>query len=148
MIKATVAPELPWILLADDSANDCKVIQMALKRLEIPCGLKTVGDGEALLSALKGGDRPSFILLDLNLPLKNGFEVLHELKSDPQLKAIPVIVWSTSENPADILMSYQCGASSFLTKLDSFERIMEAMHALTLYWLRTAKLPLVPTPRP
>jgi CheY-like chemotaxis protein len=139
-----MAPELPWILLADDSANDCKIIQMALKRLENPCGLKTVADGEALLQALRDGDRPSFILLDLNLPLKSGFEALQEIKADPQLRAIPVIVWSTSENPADILRSYELGATSFLTKLDSFEGIMEAMHALTLYWLRTAKLPLVP----
>jgi CheY-like chemotaxis protein len=136
--------ELPWILLADDSVNDCKIIQMAMNRLDHPCGLKTVPDGEALMHALRSGDRPSFILLDLNLPLKSGFEALQEIKADPLLRAIPVVIWSTSENPADILRCYHWGASSFLTKLDSFEGIMQAMQALTLYWLRTTKLPMVP----
>ena len=135
--------DYPWILMADDSGNDCKIIQMALKRLENPCGLKTVADGEALLAALRGGQRPSIVLLDLNLPLKSGFEALREIKADPGFKAIPVIVWSTSENPADILRSYQMGSSSFLTKLDSFEKIVEAMRAVTGYWFNTAKLPAV-----
>lgn len=139
---------LPLILLADDSSDDCKIVQMALKRLEIPCELKTVPDGEALLQTLKGlaepltgGEMPSFILLDLNLPVKNGLEALQEIKADPALSSIPVIVWSTSENPSDIQKSYRLGSNTFFSKPDSFDKVVESLRELTHYWLRTAKLP-------
>jgi len=139
---------LPLILLADDSSDDCKIVQMALKRLEIPCALKTVPDGQALLQTLKGlseplkaGERPTLILLDLNLPVKSGLEALQEIKADPLLSSIPVIIWSTSENPSDVQKSYQLGSNTFFTKPDSFDKVVESLRELTHYWLSTAKLP-------
>jgi CheY-like chemotaxis protein len=140
--------ECPLILLADDSSDDCKLVQMALKRLGVACVLRTVPDGEALLQALKGrgkpledGERPTLILLDLNLPIKSGLEALQEIKADPHLSAIPVIIWSTSENPADILQSYQLGSNTFFTKPDSFDKVVEILREVTHYWLQAAKLP-------
>jgi two-component system response regulator len=139
---------MPLILLADDSSDDCKIVQMALKRLDIPCVLKTVPDGEALLQTLKGlgeplqdGELPTLILLDLNLPIKNGLEALQEIKEDPRLNSIPVIIWSTSENPSDISQSYKLGSNTFFTKPDSFDQVVETLRELTHYWLTTAKLP-------
>lgn len=139
---------LPLILLADDSSDDCKIVQMALKRLNINCQLKTVPDGEALLQTLKGvgkpleiGERPTLILLDLNLPIKSGLEALQEIKADPLLSSIPVIIWSTSENPGDIQKSYQLGSNTFFSKPDSFDQVVESLRELTHYWLSTAKLP-------
>ena len=140
--------DVPLILLADDSSDDCKIVQMALARLEIPCRLKTVPDGDALLQTLKGlgkpleaGERPTLILLDLNLPVKSGLEALQEIKSDPQLSSIPVIIWSTSENPLDISQSYKLGSNTFFSKPDSFDKVVESLRELTHYWLNTAKLP-------
>ena len=140
--------DVPLILLADDSSDDCKIVQMALKRLEIPCILKTVPDGQALLQTLKGlreplesGERPTIILLDLNLPIKSGLEALQEIKADPLLSSIPVIIWSTSENPADVHLSYKLGTNTFFSKPDSFDKVVESLRELTHYWLHTAKLP-------
>jgi CheY-like chemotaxis protein len=140
--------DMPLILLADDSSDDCKIVQMALKRLDIPCQLKTVPDGLALLQTLKGlgeplkdGELPTLILLDLNLPFKNGLEALQEIKGDPKLNSIPVIIWSTSENPSDVEKSYKLGSNTFFSKPDSFDKVVETLRELTHYWLHTAKLP-------
>jgi two-component system response regulator len=141
--------DVPLILLADDSSDDCKIVQMALKRLEIPCRLKTVPDGQALLQTLKGlgkpledGELPTLILLDLNLPFKNGLEALQEIKADQRLGSIPVIIWSTSENPTDVEQCYKLGSNTFFTKPDSFDKVVETLRELTHYWLSTAKLPI------
>ena len=130
----------PLILLADDSKADCKVIQIALKRLESPFLLKTVGDGSALIQALKSkAKRPDLVLLDLNMPVKNGFEALREIKADEDLKEIPIVIWSTSSNLADITAAYRLGANAYFQKPDSLPKAVMTMRAVTNFWLQAAR---------
>ena len=140
--------KIPLILLADDSTNDCKTVEMALKRLSLRCVLKTVADGDQLLRSLNGqclplekGELPDLILLDLNMPIKNGYEALKEIKSDGQFRIIPVVVWSTSDNWADIMKCYELGANSFFVKPDSFEQIVTTLRIVIDYWFGGSKRP-------
>jgi CheY-like chemotaxis protein len=142
-----MSAESPVLLLADDSQDDCKMLQMALKKLSSDCVLKTVKDGEELMEYLRaqgrhvGARRPSLVFVDLNLPLKTGLEALEEIKATPLLRAIPVIIWTTSQNPSDILQSYRLGASTYFSKPDSFEDLTAMVGVILDYWFKTATLP-------
>jgi chemotaxis family two-component system response regulator Rcp1 len=106
------------ILLVEDSAADVRLTQEIVRDLEPPSELHVAPDGDAALSFLRRGDgpRPDLVLLDLNLPGKDGRELLAELRSDPDLRTIPVVVLTTSGAPEDIRRTYDLAATSYVTK--------------------------------
>ena len=138
------------ILLADDDADDRQLAREALAENRLLNQLHEVADGEALLdylfhrgeySDIRTSPRPGLILLDLSMPKKDGREALAEIKADPQLRQIPVIVMTTSSAEEDICRSYDLGASSYVTKPVSFTRLVEVMRAIERYWFEIVELP-------
>lgn len=138
------------ILMADDDADDRILTKEALEESRVLNDLRFVEDGEELLDYLKNRGkfentndhpRPGLILLDLNMPRKDGREALEEIKADPELKRIPVVVMTTSQAEEDIFRSYDLGASSFITKPVTFERLVELMKTLGQYWVEFVELP-------
>ncbi|MEM9904445.1 MAG: response regulator [Cyanobacteria bacterium P01_D01_bin.44] len=137
------------LLLVEDNAADAFLIEAFLTNSQLPNTLHQVQDGEAAMDFLRqendyaGVPRPSLILLDLNLPKKDGREVLEELKADPDLKAIPVIVMTGSSAAQDILRSYQLHASCYITKPSDLNEFNRTMESLENFWLNYVKLPRV-----
>jgi CheY-like chemotaxis protein len=138
------------ILMADDDDDDYLLTQKALKQSKLLNTLCRVKDGEELLDYLRHqGDyadgtncgRPGVILLDLNMPKKDGREALKEIKSDPDLKDIPVVVFTTSKAEEDIYKSYQLGVNSFITKPVTFDGLIGVMQTLGRYWFEIVELP-------
>ena len=135
------------ILMADDDADDRMLTQDALDESRVVNELVCVEDGEQLLAYLRreppfeDAPRPGLILLDLNMPKKDGREALEELKADPQLRRIPVVVLTTSKAEEDLLRSYDLGAASFITKPVTFDALVELMKALGRYWIEFVELP-------
>ena len=138
------------ILMADDDDDDFLLTKKALKQSKLLNQLVRVKDGEELIDYLRGeGDyknatdcpRPGVILLDLNMPRKDGREALKEIKSDPELSSIPVIVFTTSKAEEDIYRSYQLGVNSFITKPVTFDNLTEVMRTLGTYWFEIVELP-------
>ena len=138
------------ILMADDDPDDCMLAQEALAESRLANDLHIVSDGEELMDYLYqrgkysvpgSAPRPSLILLDLNMPKKDGREVLNELKSDPHLRQIPVLVLTTSQAEEDILRSYYLGANSYITKPVTFSSLIEVMQTLSKYWFEIVELP-------
>ncbi len=134
------------ILLIEDSRADAKIIERALREGEISHRLTVIPDGRHALDYLFGlrdesapsGGEPDLILLDLNLPGINGCQVLTQIKSDPYLRIIPVIVLTTSQRDEDILQTYQAGANTYITKPAEFDRYCELVATLHNYWVGTA----------
>src|SRR5262249_19820144 len=129
------------ILLVEDNPGDVELVLEALAEGGIRHNVNVVGDGVEALAYLRGeGEHagallPDFILLDLKLPKKGGLEVLAEMKSDPLLRRIPVIVLSSSDAPDDLLRAYDLQVSCYVTKpsdLDEFERVMRTIRDFTL----------------
>ncbi len=135
------------ILMCEDNLGDVYIITNALQESKIAYNLHHVANGEAAMAYLQQeGDyqavsRPDLVLLDLNLPKKPGFEVLEEIKSDPKLKAIPVIILTSSRAEQDILKSYQLYASCFVTKPFDFEEFASAIKKIENFWLDLVQLP-------
>jgi CheY-like chemotaxis protein len=137
------------ILMADDDDDDFLLTKKALKESKLLNTLVRVKDGEELLEYLqRKGDyadvatlRPGVILLDLNMPRKDGREALREIKSDPNLNDIPVVVFTTSKAEEDIYRSYQLGVNSFITKPVTFDNLLRVMTALGKYWFEIVELP-------
>jgi CheY-like chemotaxis protein len=138
------------ILIADDDPEDCLLIKDAFKESLLLNGLRFVEDGEELMDYLRhqgkykdpsSSPRPGIVLLDLNMPKKDGREALKEIKSDPNLKSIPVVVLTTSKAEEDILRSYNLGANSFITKPVTFAGLVAAIKTLGTYWLQIVELP-------
>ena len=138
------------ILMADDDADDRMLTKDALEESRVLNELRFVEDGEELMDYLtrrgKFSDpadspRPGLILLDLNMPKKDGREALKEIKADPDLRRIPVVVMTTSKAEEDIFRSYDIGASSFITKPVTFGRLVDLMRALGEYWVEFVELP-------
>lgn len=139
------------ILMADDDQDDCLLVKEAFEENRLPGDLRFVEDGEALMDYLyhRGKysestlwPRPDLILLDLNMPRKDGREALREIRSTPDLRAIPVIVLTTSKEEKEVYRSYDLGANSFITKPVTFEELVEIVKLLAKYWFETVKLPL------
>jgi CheY-like chemotaxis protein len=139
------------ILLVEDSPSDVAMTLAALKDGRISNEISVVGDGEEAMAFLRREEpyakslRPDLILLDLNLPKKDGREVLAEVKEDPDLKIIPVIVLTTSAAEVDILRSYQLHANSYITKPVGFEAFLEAARGIEQFWLSLVRLPIEPS---
>jgi chemotaxis family two-component system response regulator Rcp1 len=135
------------ILLVEDNPADAYLVGEALKGLQVPTHLSVAGDGRAALAVLRhegpytGTDTPDLILLDLNLPHQPGLEILAEVKADPFLRHIPVLVLTTSQAPDDIVQSYELGANSYLTKPFGLDAFLKMMQALEEFWLVAATLP-------
>jgi CheY-like chemotaxis protein len=137
------------ILMADDDDDDYLLTKKALKESKLANTLIRVKDGEELLDYLyqRGGfenaptERPGVILLDLNMPRKDGREALKEIKADPDLRDIPVVIFTTSKAEEDVYRSYQLGSNSFITKPVTFEKLVGVVSTLGLYWFKIVKLP-------
>lgn len=138
------------ILLADDDPDDRMLTQRALKKSRLANRLVMVEDGEELMSYLRRegeyaapekSPRPGLILLDLNMPRKDGREALEEIKSDPVFRRIPVVVLTTSEAEQDILRSYDLGVNAFVTKPVTFDGLATAIQKLGEFWFEIVKLP-------
>lgn len=135
------------ILLAEDNLGDAYLISTALAKSEISYKIHNVVNGEAVMAFLRkereyaNASRPDLILLDLNLPLKHGFEVLEEIKSSPELKMIPVIVLTSSNSETDILKSYNLSASCYLIKPVDFNDFCNEIKSLENFWLKFVQLP-------
>jgi CheY-like chemotaxis protein len=141
------------ILLADDDADDRMLAADALAESRLANRLMCVEDGEELLQYLrregrfadpKVSPRPGLILLDLNMPRKDGRQALREIKSDPDLRHIPVVVLTTSKAQEDVYRTYSLGVNSFITKPVTFEGLIEVMKGLGRYWFEIVELPIPP----
>ncbi len=129
------------ILLVEDSSADAFLIQEALRQVGFEHTVEVVVDGEQALTRLRSGSRPDLVLLDLNLPRKDGREVLAEVKTDRELCAIPVIVLTTSSAPPDVAFAYEHHANSYVRKPLGLDRLIESAAAIRDFWVRTATLP-------
>ena len=138
------------ILLAEDDPDDRYLISEALDESHLNVNLYIVEDGEELLDYLHRRDKyadhdrwptPGLILLDLNMPRMDGREALTEIKADPHLRRIPVVVLTTSQAEEDVFRTYDSGISGYIPKPVSFTGLLEVMNAIGLYWLQVAKLP-------
>jgi CheY-like chemotaxis protein len=138
MVEPTKAnPEPIVILLAEDDPDDRLLTREALAESRLANDLRCVENGEELMAYL----RPGLILLDLNMPRKDGREALAEIKSDADLRQIPIVVLTTSKAEEDIFRSYDLGVSSFITKPVTFEGLVEVMKVLGRYWFEIVELP-------
>ncbi len=131
----------PRILVVDDSCADVRLLREAVQEQGIVADLLAVEDGEQALAYLANGPRPDLVLLDLNLPRVDGREVLTAMKDDPELRAIPVIVLSTSSSPGDVADCYARHANSYIVKPMHLEELGAVMRAIDDFWLRLARLP-------
>ncbi|MCL6465965.1 MAG: response regulator [candidate division WOR-3 bacterium] len=135
------------ILLVEDNPGDVRLTQEALREAKVRNNLHVVSDGEEALKFLYRRDgysdapRPDIILLDLNLPKKNGQEVLAEIKADPGLRRIPVVILTTSKADEDILKSYDLHANCYVTKPVDFEQFIRVIQSIQEFWLTVVKLP-------
>lgn len=138
------------IVMADDDDDDYLLTKKALKESKLLNKLHRVKDGEELLEYLRHEgayadgtvyERPGIILLDLNMPRKDGREALKEIKSDPKLRNIPVVVFTTSKAEEDIYKTYELGVNSFITKPVTFDSLIKVMQTLGTYWLEIVELP-------
>jgi CheY-like chemotaxis protein len=139
------------ILMADDDEDDYMLVREALAESRLAIDLRIVRDGEELMDYLYRQDRyadpnisphPGLILLDLNMPKKDGREALREIKNDPELRSIPVVVLTTSKAEEDIYRTYNLGANSFIIKPVTFAALVEVMKAIGKYWFEIVELPL------
>lgn len=137
------------ILMADDDCDDRLMAEDAMRESRLGNTFRCVEDGQELMDyltrrgryALQDAPRPGLILLDLNMPRKDGRQALKEIKSDPDLRRIPVVILTTSKTEEDVLRSYDLGANSFITKPVTFAGLVEVMQGFTRYWFEIVELP-------
>ena len=142
-----IQPKRIDILLAEDDAGDVELTKEGLLVAKMMVNLHVVDDGEKALRFLKKEPpyqevpRPDIILLDLNMPRKNGKETLQEIKADSALRSIPVVVLTTSEAEADIVKCYDLGANCYITKPIGFEAFTKVVGMIEEFWFTVVKLP-------
>jgi CheY-like chemotaxis protein len=135
------------VLLVEDNPGDVRLTREALREGKVRNNLHLVPDGvEAVAFLRREGryadvPRPDLILLDLNLPKKGGREVLEDIKNDPRLKRIPVVVLTTSQAEQDILESYRLGANAYVTKPVDLEQFLRVVKSIEEFWLQIVRLP-------
>ncbi len=138
------------ILVVDDNEDDVLLLQESFRGLPSVTLMHAVHDGEQALAFLRRegpfaeAGRPGLVLLDINMPKKNGFEVLAEMKGDPLLRMIPVVMLTTSSRDADVLSAYNGGACSFVTKPVSFDRLKLIAGHFACYWTTVVQVPKKP----
>ena len=139
--------EEPIILMVDDDEDDCLMVRDALAELAMDSDFRTVEDGEELMNYLhrrgrySDAARPDLILLDLNMPRKDGREALEEIKADNELRSIPVVVLTTSDSDTDIMRCYDLGGNAYVRKPATFDALVEMMRAICTYWFQVVRLP-------
>ena len=129
------------ILIAEDDANDFKVLQEAFSKCSSKPVLEWVKDGEELLRHLADHPNPGLILLDLNMPKKDGRQALKEIKADPKVSHIPIVILTTSNSYDDVMKAYQLGISTYIIKPMKFSELVESVKLLERYWFGLAQLP-------
>jgi len=135
------------ILLVEDNPADIRLTQEALEESKLFCKLSTVYDGEAAMEFLrregqfKNETRPDLIILDLNLPKKDGREVLREIKKDENLKSIPVVILTMSKSDEDTMMAYNLYANCYITKPLDFNQFIKVVKSIQDFWFTIVKLP-------
>ena len=137
------------ILMADDDPDDRLLSKEALDEARLANVLNFVEDGEELMDYLfqrgkfteENAPRPGLILLDLNMPKKDGRQALKEIKTDPSLRMIPIVVLTTSKAEEDILRTYELGVNSYITKPVTFDGMVNVMNSLGKYWFEIVELP-------
>lgn len=138
------------ILIADDDVDDCLLIKDAFESSKIDSSINFVHDGEQLIRYLRrmqpyddsvNHPMPGLILLDLNMPLKDGREALAEIKADEKLRSIPIIILTTSSSEEDVANSYADGVNSFITKPVTFTGLQNVVKGISRYWLEIVELP-------
>ncbi|MES2389974.1 MAG: response regulator [Bacteroidota bacterium] len=145
--------QLPTVLVAEDDADDRLLIRNAFEENARPLNLRFVNDGNALLAYLRNKNRifrdenprPSILLLDLNMPDPDGRLILRELKSDPELKNIPTLVFTGATTPDEVLRAYQSGVNSFIAKPNSFAELVTIVKGIEHYWFDLSEIPGKPT---
>jgi CheY-like chemotaxis protein len=141
------------VLLVDDDPGDVLLVREAFQDHKVGNILSVVSDGVQALEYVRaegsyaGATRPDLILLDLNLPRKSGIEVLQEIKSDPALSTIPIVVLTTSEAEEDIVRAYKLHANAYITKPVDFERFTAIVHQIDDFFIGVVKLPPADAPR-
>jgi CheY-like chemotaxis protein len=150
MMPAKLANSVP-ILVADDDAHDTMLVQLAVKRAELSLQLTSVKDGQEVIDYLLGrahfADRnshpfPKLLLLDLKMPRLSGFDVLDFVRSQPGLRQLPIVIFSSSDDPKDIQRAYDGGANSYLCKPHSNDDLSALLRALEEYWCKFNHFPL------
>lgn len=130
------------ILVADDDAEDRNLLKDAFKESKLINHVEFVNDGEQLIQRLHGPlELPGLILLDLNMPKKDGREALAEIKSNPRLRHIPVVILTTSKAEEDIARTYNLGVNSFVTKPVTFSSLVTVIMDIAHYWFELVELP-------
>jgi two-component system, response regulator len=131
------------ILLVEDNPDDVELTKRAFIKSNVANELMVARDGEEALKMLHGGDRivPAVVLLDLNLPKIEGLEVLRRIRADEQTKLLPVVILTSSREESDLIKGYSNGANSYIRKPVDFEKFIEAVQSLGLYWLVLNELP-------
>lgn len=135
--------------MADDDADDRFLVKEAFQEIGENHQINFVENGEQLMDYLEkrntftpeNAPPPDLVLLDINMPKKNGIEVLREIRENRKLSSIPIVVLSTSNSEEDILRSYELGANSFITKPIGFDQLVESLKNLNTYWFETVSLP-------
>lgn len=140
------------ILIVDDDENDIFFVKRAFTEINVHCTFQMLRNGQEVVDYLAGigefADRsryplPMMILMDLKMPVMDGFEVLAWLRSRPGIKVIPTIVFSSSDQPNDITRAYELGANSFMTKSVTYDGLLLKLQTLSQYWLEHCKHPVV-----
>lgn len=138
------------VLVAEDDADDRMMVEDAFTASRLVNELRFVHDGQELLDYLRrqgayagieAVPRPNVILLDLNMPRKNGFEALKEIKKDPDLRQIPIVIFTTSKEDEDIFRCYDYGGNSFITKPVTFGGLVDIVKSIENYWFDVVELP-------
>jgi chemotaxis family two-component system response regulator Rcp1 len=135
------------ILLIEDNPGDVRLIREAFKDSNVVGNFQVAGDGEAAIEYLSGvgenglNSRPDMIFLDLNLPKRNGLEVLEEVKSNPLLRSIPVVVLTTSNSEEHVFRSYNLNANCYITKPVDFDQFTNVVKVIESFWFNIARLP-------
>ena len=138
------------VLVVDDDLDECLLVREAMAESRLVNDLRFVHDGDELLDYLrhegnyadpKLAPRPGLILLDLNMPHMDGREALQEVKADPQLRQIPIVILTSSQAEEDICRSYELGANAYVTRPVTFEALVSVLHDLGKYWIEIVQLP-------
>lgn len=135
------------VLLVDDSPADIDLTREALNQHNSPFHIRVATDGIEAMKIIRGQDEhadeilPDLVILDLNLPGKDGRSVLSEVKTDPALRTTPVVIFSTSSAQRDVMLCYQLGANSYVTKPGNLQDFMAAVASLENYWFNFTRLP-------
>ncbi|MBD2102286.1 response regulator [Leptolyngbya sp. FACHB-261] len=150
-MQALTSPQHPVrILLAEDSEDDILIIQRAFRRGQISVDLQVVRDGQEVLDYLQQqgkfsqpevAPRPDLLMLDINMPRKDGLTTLREIRADPRLRLLPVIILTTSRAQEDIVSSYESGANTYVTKPNQIDKYIEEMRLIDSYWRLVAVRP-------